>query len=77
MGYKLINPQGAFYLLVKAPDGNGNKFSEFAKKYDIIMPSGETFGAPEYVRISYCVSKQVIINSIPSFAKLIKEYQNA
>ena len=75
LGYTFINPDGAFYLLLKAPDGNGKKLSDLAKKHNIIMPSGESFGAPEYVRISYCVSYETIINSMPAFKQLIEEYK--
>ncbi|MBQ4587103.1 MAG: aminotransferase class I/II-fold pyridoxal phosphate-dependent enzyme, partial [Clostridia bacterium] len=75
LGYTFINPDGAFYLLLKAPDGNGKKLSDLAKKHNIIMPSGESFGAPEYVRISYCVSYDTIINSMPAFKTLLEEYK--
>ncbi|MBQ6883941.1 MAG: pyridoxal phosphate-dependent aminotransferase [Clostridia bacterium] len=75
LGYTFINPDGAFYLLLKAPDGNGKNLSDLAKKHNIIMPSGESFGAPEYVRISYCVSYDTIINSMPAFKTLLEEYK--
>ena len=75
LGYTFIESDGAFYLLLKAPDGNGKKLSDLAKKHNIIMPSGESFGAPEYVRISYCVSYDTIINSMPAFKTLLEEYK--
>ena len=37
--------------------------------------SGEGFGAPGYVRLAYCVKKDMIERSMPAFAKLIKEYK--
>ena len=50
-------------------------FSERAKKYELLLVPSDSFGVSGYVRISYCVSKQTIINSLPSFKKLASEYK--
>lgn len=72
-GYKCAAPDGAFYLFVKAPNGNGNLFSETAKKKNLLIVPGESFGCKEYVRISYCVSTEMIKHSLPIFKELIEE----
>jgi aspartate aminotransferase len=36
---------------------------------------GDSFGYPGYIRISYCVSTEMIEKSLPSFEKLAKEYK--
>lgn len=72
-GYKCAAPDGAFYLFVKAPNGNGNLFSETAKKKNLLIVPGESFGCKEYVRISYCVSTEMIKRSLPIFKELIEE----
>lgn len=72
MGYECAAPDGAFYLFLKAPNGDGNAFSEKAKEKNILVVSGEGFGVPEYVRISYCVDTDMIKRALPKFEELIK-----
>lgn len=76
MGYEAVYPQGAFYLFVKSPIENGNRFSEIAKHYDLLLVPGETFGCKEYLRVSYCVSKEMIQRSLPAFQKALDEAKN-
>jgi len=71
LGYEIARPDGAFYLFVKAPDGNARAFSEKAKKLDLLIVPGDDFGCPEYFRLCYCVSKDTILRSLPLFEKLI------
>jgi aspartate aminotransferase len=75
LGYECVRPQGAFYLFVKSPEPDANAFSERAKKYDLLLVPSDSFGCTGYVRISYCVAEKTIVNAMPAFAKLIKEYQ--
>ena len=44
------------------------------KKYNILMVPGSSFACPGYVRLAYCVSYETIVNSLPKFAELAKEY---
>lgn len=75
LGYECVRPQGAFYLWVKSPEPDANAFSERAKKYDLLVVPSDSFGCSGYVRISYCVAEKTIVDSMPAFAALIKEYQ--
>ncbi|MGI6203744.1 MAG: pyridoxal phosphate-dependent aminotransferase [Anaerovoracaceae bacterium] len=72
-GYEMANPAGAFYLFVKAPNGNSKEFSEIGKKHDVLLVPGDGFGCPEYFRLCYCVSEQTIKGSIPRFKEMIEE----
>lgn len=73
-GFECIKPEGAFYLFVKSPVENEKEFCEAGKKYNILMVPGSSFACPGYVRLAYCVSYETIINSLPKFAELAKEY---
>ena len=73
-GYEVINPEGAFYMFVKAFGNSSIEFCERAKKYELLLVPSDSFGVSGYVRISYCVSKQTIINSLSAFEKLANEY---
>ena len=72
-GYEMAKPDGAFYLFVKAPGGSSTAFSEKAKLHDLLLVPGDDFGCPEYFRICYCVSRDLIERSLPLFEKLIRE----
>lgn len=73
-GFEAIRPDGAFYLFVKSPSGNGTEFSERAKKYELLIVPSDSFGMEGYVRISYCVSKKQIEDSKEAFEALAKSY---
>ena len=73
IGYECADPTGAFYLFVKAPNGNADEFSEIAKKYDLLLVSGSPFGCSTYFRASYCVDYNMIVKSIPAFKKSFED----
>lgn len=73
-GYECVYPDGAFYLCVKALEEDANIFAEKAKKYELLLVPGDSFCAPGYVRVSYCVSTEMIENSLLAFKRLIDEY---
>ena len=72
MGYECVKPQGAFYLLVKAPGGDSMAFSEKAKlQQNLLLVPADGFGCPGYLRLSYCVAKEMIERSLPAFRALL------
>lgn len=73
-GFSCIKPQGAFYLFVKSPVADEKEFCAAAKKYNLLIVPGSSFACPGYVRLAYCVSYETIINSLPKFRELAKEY---
>ena len=75
MGYDCVYPSGAFYLFVKAPDGDYIQFMENAKKLNILSVAADEFACPGYARISYCVDSDMIVRSLPAFEKLLAMYK--
>lgn len=75
MGYEMAKPDGAFYLFIKAPGGDANRFSRLAKEYNLLLVPGDGFGCPGYFRICYCVSYDMIQRSLPAFQALIRKFQ--
>ncbi len=73
-GFECIKPEGAFYLFVKSPVADEKAFCQTAKKYNILLVPGSSFACPGYVRLAYCVSYETIVNSLPKFKELAKEY---
>lgn len=74
-GFECIKPQGAFYLFVKSPVADEKEFCNTAKKYNILIVPGSSFGCPGYVRMAYCVAYETIVNALPKFAELAREYR--
>ena len=73
-GFTCVYPDGAFYLFMKAAEGDGAAFCQRAKKYELLLVNGEDFGAPGWVRIAYCVPTERIEKALPLFQKLAQEY---
>lgn len=74
-GYEVVRPDGAFYLFVKTLEENSDAFAERAKKYELLLVSAKSFGVEGYVRISYCVSPEMIEKSLPAFKALAQSYE--
>ena len=76
MGYSCAKPDGAFYLFVKAPNGDANAFSQKAKlEHNLLVVPGDGFGCPGYLRLSYCVSNEMICRSLPAFRALMESFR--
>ena len=74
IGYKVIKPDGAFYLFMKALDYDDIAFSKRALYYNLLIVPSTSFGISGYVRIAYCVTKDKILSSIPKFKELFNFY---
>ena len=74
LGFRCIKPQGAFYMMVEAPDGDSEGFSERAKALNILTVPCDGFGCPGFSRFSTCVSPEMIQRSLPSFKLLAESY---
>ena len=73
MGYTVINPDGAFYMFVKALEEDANAFCMKAKKYDLILVPADNFGCPGYFRMAYCIDTEKVERSIPVLEKFARE----
>lgn len=74
LGYEFIDPQGAFYLWVKALEPDASAFFERAKSFELLPVPSDSFGCPGWVRVGYCVSRDTIVNSMPAWKKLADSY---
>lgn len=74
-GYETAKPEGAFYLFVKAPGGDAVKFSDYAKRFDVLLVPGDGFGCPGWFRLCYCVSYDQIVRSLPVFQKMLEQWK--
>lgn len=75
LGYECFKPQGAFYMFVRALEEDADAFCERAKEEDLLIVPATGFGCPGYVRISYCVDKDMISRSFGAFERLYRKYR--
>ena len=76
LGFECVKPGGTFYMFPKALEDDAVAFCEKAKKYDLILVPGDTFGAPGYFRIAYCIDTEKVERSLEAFIRFVKtEYR--
>ncbi len=71
IGYECVRPEGAFYLFVKTPGGDNGVFVEKALKRNLLPVASEPFGVEGYLRLGYCVSKDMIERALPIFKEIL------
>ena len=75
LGFECIKPEGTFYLFPKSLIEDDKAFCEAAKKYNILMVPGSSFGCPGYFRLSYCIDYKKVEKSLDAFTKLAEEFR--
>ncbi len=61
-------------MFPKAPEEDANHFCQEAKKEDLLLVPGDTFGCPGYFRISYCIETEKVIRSLDAFGRVAQKY---
>ena len=75
LGYEYIEPDGAFYLWVRALEDDAQAFSDKAKAHDLLVVASDSFGVGGWVRASYCVSPETIEGSLKAWKALKADYE--
>ncbi len=75
LGYEFVEPEGAFYLWVRALEPDAVAFSERAKAFELLLVPSDSFGAQGWVRLSYCIARKTIQDSMSAFKALKEAYQ--
>ena len=75
MGYSMVEPQGAFYLWVRALEPDAEAFCERARQFELLPVPSDSFGTPGWVRVGYCVSYETIERSLPAWQALMDSYR--
>ena len=75
LGFTCVKPGGTFYIFPKALEEDAKVFCKKALKYDLILVPGDTFGAPGYFRMAYCIETEKVERSLEALRKFVrKEY---
>ena len=74
MGYRVVKPQGAFYLFPKSPIEDDVAFVDALQQKRVLTVPGVGFGSPGHFRLSYCVEDRVLEGALEGFAGCAKEF---
>lgn len=74
-GYKVMRPEGTFYLFCKYPGGNADRFWDALADRDVFVMPGRVMDVPDHFRISLTASEPMIERSLPIFAEVAKALQ--
>ena len=72
LGFTCVKPGGTFYIFPKALEEDAKVFSQKALKYDLVLVPGDSFGAPGYFRMAYCVDTEKVERSLEALRKFVK-----
>ena len=70
--FTCVKPGGTFYIFPKALEEDAKIFCEKAKKYDLILVPGDSFGCPGYFRMAYCIATEKVERSLPALRKFVE-----
>ena len=73
IGYKIVKPQGAFYMFPESPLKDDTEFCKLLASKKVLTVPGKGFGQPGYFRLSYCFPDFVLEGSISGFEAAFKE----
>lgn len=73
LGFTCVKPGGTFYVFPKALEEDAKVFCEKALKYDLVLVPGDTFGAPGYFRMAYCIGTEKVERSLEALRRFVRE----
>ncbi|MDO4295144.1 MAG: pyridoxal phosphate-dependent aminotransferase [bacterium] len=73
LGFSCVKPDGTFYIFPKALEEDAKAFSEKAKKYDLMLVPGDSFGCAGYFRMSYCIAPEKVERSLEALRRFVEE----
>lgn len=76
LGFTCVEPGGTFYIFPKALEEDAKVFIEKAKRYNLILVPGDSFGCPGYFRMAYCIDTEKVERSLDALKEFVeKEYK--
>ncbi len=73
LDFTVVRPGGTFYIFPKALEDDSVAFCQKALKYDLVLVPGDSFGAPGFFRMAYCIDTEKVKRSLPVLEKFVKE----
>lgn len=71
LGFTVTRPGGTFYIMPKALEENSIEFCKKALKYDLILVPADSFHAPGYFRMAYCIDTEKVKRSLEALRRFV------
>jgi aspartate aminotransferase len=71
-GYRLVKPQGAFYMFPRSPLPDDVRFCEMLLEWRVLVVPGRGFGMPGHFRLAYCVDDHTVEGALAGFEAAAK-----
>ncbi|MBQ4259874.1 MAG: pyridoxal phosphate-dependent aminotransferase [Lachnospiraceae bacterium] len=72
LGFTCVKPGGTFYIFPKALEEDAKVFCEKAMKYDLVLVPGDSFDAPGYFRMAYCIDTEKVKRSLVALRRFVE-----
>lgn len=76
LGLTCVKPDGTFYIFPKALEQDAVIFCGKAKKYDLMLVPGDSFGCPGFFRMSYCMETEKVKRSLAAWNRFVLQEYN-
>jgi len=73
IGYDVRKPQGAFYIFMRTPIPDDLAFVRILQAEGVLAVPGTGFGRSGYIRLSLTVPREIIVRSLPAFARALQK----
>lgn len=73
LGFEVARPDGTFYIMPKALEKDAVAFCRKALQYDLVFVPCDTFCAPGYFRVAYCIATEKVERSLPVIRRFVEE----
>lgn len=73
LGFTCVKPGGTFYIMPRALEEDSRTFCTKALKYDLVLVPADTFGAPGYFRMAYCMDTEKVKRSLPALRSFVRQ----
>ena len=73
LGFTVVKPSGTFYIFPRALEEDANAFCAKARRYDLALVPGDSFGCPGYFRMAYCIDTGKVRRSFAALERFVRE----
>ncbi|MBQ9332822.1 MAG: pyridoxal phosphate-dependent aminotransferase [Lachnospiraceae bacterium] len=73
LGFEVTRPGGTFYIMPRALGGDSLEFCNKAKEYDLILVPADSFGAPGFFRMAYCIDTDKVERSLDALRRFVRD----
>jgi aspartate aminotransferase len=72
MGYETITPEGTFYVMVRSPIADDERFAKYLAAEGVLVLPGRVFELPGWFRISLTANEGMVERSLPGFERALE-----